>query len=46
MTGKDNRDFESHVAGFYHKCEWFALRTVVFGVFLYELGRYIRWLVR
>jgi len=46
MSGKDNREFERRVDGFFAKCEWVMLRTLVFLVFAYELGRFAIWLWR
>jgi hypothetical protein len=45
MTGKDDDNFENR-SHFYRRCEWFALRTVVFIVFVYELSKYVRSLWR
>ncbi len=46
MTGKNNRDWEHRVDGFYSLCEKILLRTIVFGCFVYELEKYARWLLQ
>jgi hypothetical protein len=46
MAGKNNRDFEHRLDGFYSICEKILLRTLIFGCFVYELGRFARWLLR
>ena len=46
MTGKPHRSFERRVDGFYVTCEWILLRTLIFGCFVYEVGRFVHWLFR
>jgi hypothetical protein len=43
---RDNRNFERRVDGFFARMEWLLLRTVVFGVFAYELGKFVWWVSR
>lgn len=46
MAGKANRDLERRIDGFYSLCEKILLRTLIFACFVYELGRFARWLWR
>jgi hypothetical protein len=46
MAGKRTRELERRYDGFCTACERILLRTLVFGCFLIELGRFARWLVR
>jgi len=46
MAGKGNRDLEHRIDGFYALCEKILLRTLIFGCFVFELGRFTRWLWR
>ena len=46
MPGKSNRDLERRVDSFYSVCEKILLRTLIFGCFLLELGRFAKWLCR
>jgi hypothetical protein len=46
MAGKRNRDVERRIDGFYSVCEKILLRTLIFGRFVLELGRFARWLWR
>jgi hypothetical protein len=46
VMARDNHDFERRVDGFFVKAEWLLLRSVVFGVFAYELGKFVWWLSR
>lgn len=46
MAVKSIRDLEHRIDGFYSVCEKILLRTLIFGCFLYELGRFASWLVR
>ena len=45
MAGKSNRDLERRIDGFYLICERILLRTLIFACFIYELGRFARWLL-
>ena len=46
MTVRHNRDLERRIDGFYSVCEKILLRTLIFGCFVLELGRFARWLWR
>jgi len=46
MAGKRNRDLERRIDGFYSLCEKVLLRTLIFSCFVYELGRFAKWLWR
>jgi hypothetical protein len=46
MVGKGNRDLERRIDGFYSICEKILLRTLIFACFVYELGRFAKWLWR
>jgi hypothetical protein len=46
MAGKRNRDLERRIDGFYSVCEKIMLRTLIFCCFIYELGRFAKWLFR
>jgi len=46
MAWKNHRDLERRVDGFYAVCEKILLRTLIFGCFVFELGRFARWLLR
>lgn len=46
MTAKGNRNLERRVDGFYAVCEKILLRTLIFCCFVYELGRFAKWLLR
>jgi hypothetical protein len=43
---KRNRDLERRIDGLYAACEKIPLRTLIFGCFVLELGRFARWLWR
>jgi hypothetical protein len=45
MTKKWKFELERRVDDFYAVCEKVLLRTVVFGCFIYELGRFAKWLL-
>ena len=38
---RDNHNFERRVDEFFLKAEWLLLRSVVFGVFAYELCKFV-----
>lgn len=44
MTAKDHRDLERRIDGCYAICEKVLLRTLIFASFVYELGRFAKWL--
>ena len=44
MAGKFARDLERNVDGFLTVCERLALRALIFSCFVYELGKFARWL--
>jgi hypothetical protein len=46
LAVKRNRDLERRIDGFYAVCEKILLRTLIFGCFVLELGRFARWLWR
>lgn len=46
MAMKRNHDLERRIDGFYALCEKILLRTLIFGCFVFELGRFARWLLR
>jgi hypothetical protein len=46
MSQKSKRELERRIDGFYGVCEKVLLRTVIFGCFVYELGRFAKWLLR
>jgi hypothetical protein len=46
MARKSNHDFADRIDGLFALCEKVLLRTLIFGVFVYELGRFARWLLR
>jgi hypothetical protein len=46
MAGKSSRDWERRIAAFYAVCEKILLRTLIFACFVYELGRFAKWLWR
>jgi hypothetical protein len=46
MAVKRNRNLERRIDGFYAVCEKILLRTLIFGCFVLELGRFARWLWR
>jgi hypothetical protein len=46
MPGKGNRDLERRIDGFYAACEKILLRTLIFGCFVYEIGRFAIWMLR
>jgi hypothetical protein len=46
MAEKGKLDLERRIDGFYSICEKILLRTVIFGCFVYEIGRFARWLLR
>jgi hypothetical protein len=46
MAEKGKLDLERRIDGFYSICEKIMLRTVIFGCFVYEIGRFARWLLR
>ena len=46
LAVKRNRDLERRIDGFYALCEKILLRTLIFGSFVLELGRFARWLLR
>jgi hypothetical protein len=46
MARKDSRNLERRIDGFYAVCEKILLRTLIFGCFVLELGRFARWLCR
>ena len=44
MAAKSNCDLELRIDGFYAVCEKILLRTLIFGCFVYELARFVKWL--
>ena len=46
MAAKSNRDLERRIDGFYSVCEKILLRTLIFGCFVYEIGKFGRWLLK
>jgi hypothetical protein len=46
MAGRINRGLEHRVHRFYAVCEKILLRTLIFACFVYELGRFAKWLWR
>jgi len=46
MPRKYTRNLERNVDGFFTVCERLMLRTLIFSCFVYELGRFARWLWR
>lgn len=44
MAGKGNRELENRVDRLYSVCEKILLRTVIFACFVYEVGRFAKWL--
>jgi hypothetical protein len=46
MAGRRKRELEHSIDGFYSVCEKILLRTLIFGCFVYEIGRFARWLLR
>ncbi len=46
MTRKNSHDFADRVAGLCAECERVLLRILVFALFVYELGRFAKWLVQ
>jgi hypothetical protein len=46
LAVKRSRDLERRIDGFYAVCEKILLRTLIFGCFVLELGRFARWLLR
>ena len=42
MVVKRNRDLERRIDGFYAACEKILVRTLIFGCFVLELGRFAR----
>jgi len=46
MGERSKRDLERRIDGFYSVCEKILLRTLIFGCFVFELGRFAKWLLR
>jgi hypothetical protein len=46
MAGKANRGLARRIDDFYSTCEKILLRTLIFCCFVYELGRFAKWLLR
>jgi hypothetical protein len=46
MGEKSKRDLERLIDGFYSACEKLLLRTLIFGCFVYEVGRFAGWMLR
>jgi len=46
MTSRDKRGLERRVDELYALAEKLLLRTAIFFCFVYELGRFAKWLVR
>jgi len=46
MAERVKHDLERSIDGFYSICEKILLRALIFGCFVYELGRFARWLLR
>ena len=46
MAERSKRDLERRIDGFYSVCEKILLRTLIFGCFVYELGKFARWLLK
>ena len=46
VAAKGMRNLERRIDGLYSVCEKILLRTLIFGCFVYELGRFARWLLR
>lgn len=45
MTGKRTDDLARRIDGFYSVCEKILLRTLIFACFVYEVGRFAKWLL-
>jgi len=46
MGERNKRELERRIDGFYSICEKILLRTLIFGCFVFELGRFAKWLLR
>jgi hypothetical protein len=46
MAEKGKRYLEHRIDGFYFAREKILLRTLIFGCFVYEIGKFARWLLR
>jgi len=46
MADRGKLDLERRIDGFYSVCEKIPLRTLIFGCFVYELGKFAKWLLR
>ena len=44
--GPGKRDWERRIDGFYSVCEKILLRTLMFGCFVKEFGKFAKWLLR
>jgi hypothetical protein len=46
MAERGKRDLERRIDEFYSVCEKILLRTLIFGCFVYEIGRFATWLLK
>jgi hypothetical protein len=46
MASRINRGLEHRLDRFYAVCEKTLLRTLIFGCFLFELGKFAKWLLK
>lgn len=46
MVRKVSKDIGDQISSIFSECERVLLRALLFVVFVYELGRFARWLLR